>query len=314
MSEEPPKYVKAKPLQLSRNATTDAVLAAILGACWSHAIANTAAALDGRDPEGVHQMRVGLRRLRSALSLFKKALDNGQTDWVTGEAKWVLSWLGPARDWDVLITEKLHSVRLGFPDDPSLLSLEKTAKRHRSRAYSDLRKKIASERFQTFRKRFPDWLEAHGWKSQTGPNSPLLRRPAVKLASKLLNRRHKKAVKLGEDFASLSVPDRHRVRIELKKLRYACEFFRSLYENKRVPLYLDALKQMQDDLGHLNDVAVAENLLADLPASSKRPDTQEALKVGRGIMMGWYGKAVADAEPKLLDDWDKLTGMNPFWR
>ena len=75
-------------------------------------------------------------------------------------------------------------------------------------------------------------------------------------------KRHRKALKRGRDFARLTPVERHRLRIALKKLRYATEFFHSPYPKKRTHAYLAALKELQDTLGHLNDVAVAETLAA----------------------------------------------------
>ena len=309
----PPKWQKAERLELGEAATTDSVVGEILGACWTHAAANTAAALDGRDPEGVHQMRVGLRRLRSALSLFKGVVAHEQTNWVRAEAKWMLSWLGPARDWDVFLTEKLHSVRLSFPDDPNLALVERSARRRRTRAYQVLRSRIASDRFTAFSERFPDWHKARGWQHPDGEDLPKIPRKAHKLARKLLTRRHKKALRMGQDLSTLAAEDRHQLRIELKKVRYACEFFRSLYDDRTTARYLTALKRLQDDFGHLNDIAVAKRLLDDLSAASKSADTRQKLSVGRGIMIGWSGKTLADSEPALLEDWSRFTDLRPFW-
>ena len=78
-------------------------MVAIIGGCRDHWLANVAAAIDGRDPEGIHQTRVGLRRLRSALSLFKKQIPPGQRSALNTEAKWLFGELGPVRDLDVFI-------------------------------------------------------------------------------------------------------------------------------------------------------------------------------------------------------------------
>lgn len=310
----PPKIRKSVRIPLRPDATTDAVVADILGACWSHAAANTAAAFDGRDPEGVHQMRVGLRRLRTALVLLKPVLASEKTKWVGKEVKWINSTLGPARDWDVLMMETLGAVRRVNPDDADLEVLANSAGRRREYAYDDVRKMIQSNRFATFSELLPEWLEGRGWRVKGGQDADLMRYPAIILAGKLLNKRHKKALKLGRDLAGQSGEQLHPLRIELKKLRYASEFFRSLYESDQEPLYLSALKKMQDDLGHLNDVAVAARLLADLPASAKKSDTKAALKAGRNTLIEWYGNNAADTADALSRDWDEFTHMKPFWR
>src|SRR3546814_1526121 len=85
--------------------TADDALAAVLGACLRHWSANEAAAIDGSDPEGVHQMRVGLRRFRSALTVLGDLLPAAQLAWLQEEAKWALTALGSARDWDVFLAD-----------------------------------------------------------------------------------------------------------------------------------------------------------------------------------------------------------------
>src|SRR3546814_13942928 len=99
--------------------TADDALAAVLGACLRHWSANEAAAIDGSDPEGVHQTRVGLRRFRSALTVFGDLLPAAQLAWLQEEAKWALNPLGSARDWDLFLAAllaPLEAARSGYAD------------------------------------------------------------------------------------------------------------------------------------------------------------------------------------------------------
>ena len=98
----------------------DRAIQAILRSCLQHWCANEAAALDGSDPEGVHQMRVALRRLRSAFSVFGRLIDPAQRAWLSDEAKTIVNGLGPARDWDVFLAELLAPVRAARQDDAGL--------------------------------------------------------------------------------------------------------------------------------------------------------------------------------------------------
>jgi triphosphatase len=100
------------------------------------------------------------------------------------------------------------------------------------------------------------------------------------------------------------------LRIALKKLRYAAEFFRSLYGDKEVAKYLRRLAALQDDLGHLNDVATAESLM-DRLASEPGDDTR--WRIGGGIVIGWHARGVTQLEPRLVSDWDKFSRASPFW-
>src|SRR3546814_14860886 len=111
--------------------TADDALAAVLGACLRHWSANEAAAIDGSDPEGVHQMRVGLRRFRSALTVFGDLLPAAQLAWLQEEAKWALNALGSARDWDVFLADLRAPLEAARPGVADLAALRGAA---RSRA------------------------------------------------------------------------------------------------------------------------------------------------------------------------------------
>src|SRR3546814_10017263 len=118
--------------------TADDALAAVLGACLRHWSANEAAAIDGSDPEGVHQMRVGLRRFRSALTVFGDLLPAAQLAWLQEEAKWALNALGSARDWDVFLADLLAPLEAARPGDADLAALRGAARDRQAQAYRQI--------------------------------------------------------------------------------------------------------------------------------------------------------------------------------
>jgi triphosphatase len=309
---EPPAWHKAESLALRPRATVDAAIGAILRACLEHWCANEAAALDGRDPEGVHQMRVALRRLRSAWSVFGRLIAPDQRDWLGGEAKRIIGSLGPARDWDVFLTESLAPVLAARPDDDRLLALRAAAERARAEGYERARATVGSPAYTRFLLQLGRWIEVGSWREgATDEGVAWLDQPIVAFADQLLAKRHRKALKLGRDFVRLRPEQRHRLRIALKKLRYATEFFASLHKTKRAGSYLAALKQLQDALGHLNDVAVAERLAGQLVerAGTGRQD----LAVANGLVLGWLARGVAEVEPEIRRAWRDFAARKPFW-
>ncbi|WP_370889849.1 CHAD domain-containing protein [Caballeronia sp. RCC_10] len=108
-------------------------------------------------------------------------------------------------------------------------------------------------------------------------------------ASETLKRRHKKLLKRGHRLAELDDETRHRARIAAKKLRYATEFFSSLFDRREVKRYVTALSDLQDDLGWRNDVVVASGLLRSLGES--KPETAAGAGFARGYLAS---HAVAD--------------------
>jgi CHAD domain-containing protein len=139
-----------------------------------------------------------------------------------------------------------------------------------------------------------------------------LDRSLIELAEEVLQKRHKQAMKLGRKFGDLSDEALHRLRISLKKLRYSTEFFAALYGSDRTLAYLNSLRQLQDDLGYLNDVAVAESRLADLCARSGVDEAGE-LHMACGTVIGWYSHALAQIRPRIAKDWRTYTRAQPFW-
>lgn len=324
-SGKPPAARKAEKLNLAKSVRVEAALEQTMRACVAHWTANEAAAYDGRDHEGVHQMRVGLRRLRSALSLFKDVIPADQYIALNGEARWVLQGLGGARDWDVFVNETLPPVIGQRPDDAELAALRSAAERKVEQGYEEVRATIAAPRYTAFILSLGAWLEGRGWRAiaeaaaekpePAGGGAPpheeedatpaWLDRPLVELADRLLAKRHRKVMKLGRGFASLPAERRHEVRIAVKKLRYATEFFRALYPKRRSKDYIAALERLQDALGKMNDIAVADGLLQGLG--------DEAPPRAGGLVIGWYDSQAAASEPELLRDWRAFTRATPFW-
>jgi triphosphatase len=309
---EAPAAHKAGPLALGRRSTVDAAIGSILRACLKHWCANEAAALDGRDPEGVHQMRVALRRLRSAVSVFGHLILPGRRAWLAAETKRIIGGLGAARDWDVFLTEALAPVIAARPQDGRLVALREAAQEARAEGYAAARAMFGSPSYTRFLLELGRWLEAAGWRDDaSAKGAAWLERPVAAFADRLLSKRHRKALKLGDDFAGLAPEERHRLRIALKKLRYATEFFSSGYKKRPTARYLAGLKQLQDALGHLNDVAVAERLVGGL--LERAGGDRDALAQASGMVLGWLARGVAGLEPQTRSAWDDFAARKPFW-
>jgi CHAD domain-containing protein len=90
------------PIALSRKLTTEAAFKSVARACLHHLIANVPVLRAG-NPEGLHQVRVSLRRLRAAISLFSGILHDGQTETIKRELTWLTGELGQARELDVFM-------------------------------------------------------------------------------------------------------------------------------------------------------------------------------------------------------------------
>ena len=264
----PPKVapVRAGRTTLRPDQSVNAAIAAILRAGTRHMLANEGPAIDGSDPEGVHQFRVAVRRMRSMLSVFSKLLDPARVDWLKAELKWIADQFGPARDWDVFVAEILGPPQAAGVEPAAMIELAAAADDRRRDAYALVHDALKSPRYAGLVLRLSAFTETQGWAPQPCPPDHPLAQPITDWAASILNRAHKKTLRAGDGLAKLDVPARHLLRIRLKKLRYNTDFLQTLYDSPVKKKYLRALARLQDDFGHLNDVAVAESLLADLVA------------------------------------------------
>jgi CHAD domain-containing protein len=305
---------RAARIELSPDASLEEALTVILEACLEHVLANIEPAREGVDPEGVHQLRVALRRTRAALRLFRSALPVDSARAFESELRWLAGELGPARDLDVFLGDRLEPLAARFPYDPSLKRLLDAARELRERAYDRVRAALDSPRASAVLLALGGWLVARAWRTPDDPEAAArLAAPAAARAADLLERRLAKVRKRGRQLAQRTPEERHRLRIELKKLRYAGEFLQSLFPGARSERMLRRLAALQDTLGALNDVAMAERLLHAIQEQMGREWTPQ-LERAAGFVTGWIGQEAEHRLAHLGKEWQRLRKLKPFWR
>jgi triphosphatase len=304
-----PPVLHAKATTLQADMTVEAMLQSIGRQCMAQLLRNEPAALAGI-PDGVHQMRVAVRRFRSALSAVKPMLPAEHYRWANGELKWLADALGPARNWDVFATSLLQPVAGARAIEQDLDRLVDAAEQRRRSAYARATQAILSPRYTAAALKLWRWIESRGWRDQpVSEESALLLAPIGGIAPELIARRYRQARARSKQFEALMPEQRHKLRIALKKLRYTIEFLASLFDNEEVGAFLKQLKPLQDDLGHTNDVRVARDLLAEL----RHGDTDAALDRAGGIVLGWHDRGLADSEPAIREHVKRLRHAKPFW-
>jgi triphosphatase len=308
---ETTKAVKAAPPAISAEHSTDDVIALLLGDCQHHLLANQIVADCGRDPEGVHQMRVALRRLRTVCTLLCREIGSPTLQIFAGDAKWLAKVLGASRDWDVLVTDTFSGPMQAVVAGIDFEGLRKVAEPHRNMAYSALRQALAGSRYNRFHLSLSRWIGSRGWRNELENRSlSVLLEPAPILANRVLTRLHRKALVRGLHFRHLQPEARHKLRIALKKLRYASEFFHGLYgDHAEVRNYLRCLAKLQNALGHANDATIAQPFLGTLAADSVTPELQRTI----GAVIGWQARDRIEIEQTLHRHWRRFKGIPTFW-
>lgn len=309
MADTPPKAQRAVPLKLDRRSTVAEAFQRIGRSCLLHLRANEAVVRTGRNTEGVHQFRVAIRRLRSALSAFRDLLPKTERRRINAEMRWIAQQFGHARDWDVFHRDVLAELRRQMAKDRSLSAFAAAAKAARDDAYRTVAETVASPRYTDILLRLEAWWEGGSWLSALGETQD---EPARDFARGALKKLHRRLCKLGDRLAELSEAELHELRIRAKKLRYACEFFRSLFPAKAAKAYIGALAEIQDRLGSLNDAAMVKHLLVEI----ERRNGMDAAVLGRanGIITGWNAARVAADLKRLPDAWRRFAELKPFWK
>ena len=252
------KPTKAKRVKIDSKNSVASVFKHIAWHCLDQLQANEDGVFRPDNVEFIHQARVSLRRLRTALRLFNSALPTGFSD------KWSQAWrdvgeqLGNARNWDVFCREFLPTLETDLGDHPDVRHLKSFAVQKCNEAHAETQEWLRGRRYSLTLIAFCEAL-------LTLPEHKEAR--IDNFADKALKKRHKSFCRGARIAHTLSSEERHEVRIELKKLRYTLDFFESLYGQKQLQPFLESLAETQELLGHMNDLATAEILLASRPGS-----------------------------------------------
>lgn len=304
---------KAGLLDLPAGATVEAALETILHHCLDHLSANERCTLEDDHPEGVHQMRVSMRRLRSALRIFRMVIPPEQYEAIGAEVKWLTQSLADARDLDVFTEEIVGPVAAAFPGEPAFAVLKARLAADRAAAREAARAAVASPRFTRFLLEAGAWIARRAWRDQpVSEQASYLFHPITELSDQLIAKRFRKVRKAGRRFAELNPEARHQLRIDVKRLRYAIDFFASLYGRKRVAVFVKALQRLQDGLGYMNDVTVAKALLTRIAASAPE-ELGPAIRHASALVLGWHSHAATEADGQLAGEVADLLASRRFW-
>jgi inorganic triphosphatase YgiF len=259
-------------------------------------------------PEALHQMRVGLRRLRAAFAAFRPMLQDDDFEHVDSELKWLAGELDPARDLDVFIHE-LFMPAAAQADERSFAHLGRQLLAAQSAAYDRASAALRSQRQAVLLIDVAAWIETGPWLgSDDAVLAELRRRPIAGFAADALDHLRKVVRRRGRDLEHLDPMSRHRLRVRAKRLRYASEFFAPLFKASGRKAFLATLKRMQDELGALNDVAMARERLPRLA----KLDKECTLAAGRMIGRAEVGEA--KRQRKAAKRFEAFRKSEPFWR
>ncbi len=297
---------------IRKSQCVEKVVQKILRECAGQIADNIDAVLHLSSPEGAHQLRIGLRRLRSSLQVFRNAVGSPMATHLGQEATWLGQEVGRLRDVDVIAHDLVVPASISLPDETGFAALASTLEDNGRRIRDGLRTTLRSARVQAFLFDLMCFIETRGWLMPEDEEQPgRLAVPIKKLAATALGKRWAKAGKRARHIAGLSIAERHELRKELKKLRYAVEFLGPLYPNRKLMRFLTRLKKLQDVFGNLNDAAMVKTKL--LHGAISETDTTDVHRA-----TGWIiGASTARAElgwETAQHLWKSLRKTPVFWK
>ena len=301
---QPLYIVIANPPKLHRKMKASEALTIIVQECLTQLQGNQDMVLYGKDVEGVHQMRVALRRLRSALNVFGCVTSKQHCKKLISELKWITGILGTARDLDVLITQTLPPLLKHLQNEPSLVSLAKQARQQRLQAYASTREALSAQRYQRLLLTLGDLLANERWGAEKIMNDR-----ADEIAQSMLSKRYKQLKRSGKNLLQDKAEERHATRIAAKKLRYAAEFFADFYPAKQTKGFMKNLSALQDQLGIMNDINVTDALIVKL-IGAHPPRNMVAAHY---LFKGWNAHQLMLTAEATNATWQKFSDQKPFW-
>jgi adenylate cyclase len=299
----PLRPVKAVPSPLDAAQTPPEAFRVIAAGCIAQFEWNALGAGEA-DPEFIHQMRVALRRLRSALRIFRPHLPAGFEQAVVPPLRELARTLGSARDWDVLAEEIVGPARDAFAEDARLAALAQSVGQERQRARAAVREALASPACARLLLDFNARLQ----RAAGAPTGAATEEALAAFAARRHKRLHRKALALAEAARDRDPAQLHLLRIGVKRLRYAIEFFAPLHRARETRKAFATLTALQDSLGALNDLSRAGPLLTQCLDSD--PTLREAV----ALTGGWHGPRHAALQRLTLQGMRRLRKLERFWK
>jgi CHAD domain-containing protein len=274
-----------------------------------------------RSVEAVHQARVALRRLRSALAVWRAAIDGDALRGLDAGLRDLARLLGPVRDRDVFAGTLLAEIEAAMAGHEAgqpraLDALRQAVAAQRDAAHAGLVAYLDGAGFRGLVLALLASFATRPWQGTEAAAGPL-----APFAASVLARRHRRMVKDTETLAGVPVAVLHALRLKAKRLRYAAEFFAPLFPPKRTRRFLRRLAALQETLGTVNDGAVAGSLVRALPpAGAREAGGREAggrEAAGRawaeGAIDGFAAARAATARADAERAWARLRASAPFW-
>jgi triphosphatase len=288
--------------------------------------------------EPVHQARVTLRRLRALMLAFRPFLRDIEST-LKPPLAGLKEVLGPARDWDVFLSETVAPLARSLDEADAVADwLKQAASSRRDAAYAVLTEWLQGPDYRDLAWRLVGLGLGHGWRvvepaaladsvteGAAADDGATVAEPAATAAAapstaligpytiKCLESRWKKTARPARDLAEMPVPELHGLRIKCKKLRYQTEMLLDIVPGKSGRRLIKRLAVAQETMGMLNDGSVATDLVRSLRPMPQAEVTDQVLAAEAiGLIRGYGVGHARDSRAAVMQAWKKLVRHNPF--
>ncbi|MFM9881623.1 MAG: CHAD domain-containing protein [Burkholderiales bacterium] len=294
------KPVKAGTIPLDKRESIAVAAQRLIGDCLNHLQANETGFLKATDPEYLHQLRVALRRLRTAMAVFHGLFPAADFATWRAELRWLNTCLAPARDADVWDTETLPEIVASLGERPGMPALLSQSRRMREEARADARRAVGSARYVRLILSL-----AHAVSNLSKAPPQALDDSLMKFVARVMDHRERRL--RASDLLSSGPARLHEARLDAKKLRYIGEMFVTLGKPKRARRYLDGLARLQNVLGSMNDGSVGVGMLQRNAGGTVDP----------GLMLlieGWLIGRASVHRDSLRENWRDWARCDGFFK
>ena len=299
---------RAENVRLAKDLHAGAAFQVVARNCLLHLRANEASVRAAAGADSVHQLRVGVRRLRSALVAFGDLMPADERRRVSKSVRWIAQQCGRARELDVFKVDVLEPLAGRLPDEQALRWFMQLVEAARGDAYAAVAATLDNAQYTETLLALEAWVEGERWREGAAVDIPVR-----DFARIVLKRLHRKLVRNVDRIEDLNEASLHELRISAKKLRYASEFFRSMFRDKHAKAYVSALTAIQDKLGTLNDSVVARQIVDELKHGAGADD-REGFTRAAGMVIGWNACRITADLQMLPPVWEKFLAIKPFWK
>lgn len=301
---------RAQPISIAADTPAGNAFREIAHNCLAQVTNNSRLVSRYRSLEALHQLRIGLRRFRAALTAFRPAVEDGEFNHIKGETNWLARELDRARELDVFIQESFHLVRPEPADRDAFAQLGAVLLRAQTKAYGRALAALASTRFAKLMLTATRWVEIGDWsRSEEAVVKSMRDRRIDEFAGNQLDRMRRQVRRRGRRLGRLDEQGRHRLRIKAKKLRYCAEFFLGIFPRPgRQKRLLEALGDLQDRLGRLHDTAVSPHLALGIVRGQSAGAAFAA-----GLIVACRRSSSARDERAAIRSFKKFDVTKPFW-